>query len=85
MLQLARLPVAGFIPAVWVPPQEVRVLRSLPSHRSRLIKQRTRPRNRLHSVLHRHTIAYLDRKAEGMSKRRDAYAHTEAILRQPHY
>ncbi len=56
-LNLARLLAAGLIPAVWVPPTEVRELRALVSHRQRLVRQRTQARNRLHSVLHRHNLA----------------------------
>jgi transposase len=56
-LWLARLLVAGLIPEVWVPPAAVRELRSLLAHRQRLIQSRTRLRNRLHSVLHRHQLA----------------------------
>lgn len=55
-LKLARLLAAGMIPAVWVPPEAVRQLRALVSHRQRLIRQRTQARNRLHSVLHRHNL-----------------------------
>ena len=56
-LWLARLLVAGLIPEVWVPPAPVRELRSLLAHRQRLVQSRTRLRNRLHSVLHRHQLA----------------------------
>ncbi len=56
-LKLARLLAAGLLPAVWVPPEPVRQLRALVSHRRRLMRQRTQARNRLHSVLHRHNIA----------------------------
>jgi transposase len=55
-LKLARLLAAGLVPAVWVPPEPVRQLRALLSHRRRLIRQRTQARNRLHSVLHRHNL-----------------------------
>lgn len=55
-LKLARLLAADMIPTVWVPPEAVRQLRSLVSHRQRLIRQRTQARNRLHSVLHRHNL-----------------------------
>lgn len=55
-LNLAKLLAAGLIPAVWVPPAEVRELRALVSHRQRLVRQRTQARNRLHSVLHRHNL-----------------------------
>jgi len=50
-LTLARLLAAGILPTVWVPPAEVRELRALGGHRSRLIKQRTQTRNRLRAVL----------------------------------
>jgi hypothetical protein len=43
VLHLARLLAANLIPEVWVPPQEVRELRALLSHRRRLIKMRTTP------------------------------------------
>ena len=56
-LKLARLLAAGLIPAVWVPPEAVRQLRALVSHRRRLIRQRTQARNRLHSLLHRHNTS----------------------------
>ncbi len=55
-LKLARLLAAGMIPSVWVPPEPVRQLRALVSHRQRLIRQRTQARNRLHSLLHRHNL-----------------------------
>src|SRR5947209_6052017 len=56
-LHLARLLAAGLIPAVWIPPQDVRDLRALIAHRTRLIRQRTQAKNRLRSTLHRYTIA----------------------------
>src|ERR1051326_1525786 len=53
-LKLARLLAANLVPAVWVPPKEVRELRPLVTHRKRLVQQRTQTRNRLHGVLQRH-------------------------------
>ena len=55
-LNLARLLAAKMVPAVWVPPVEVRELRAIISHRERLISQQTAAKNRLRSVLHRHNI-----------------------------
>ena len=55
-LHLAWLLAARMIPAVWVPPQEVRELRALVTHRNRLVKQRTQAANRLRSVLQRHNL-----------------------------
>jgi transposase len=64
VLRLASLVAAGLVPEVWVPPLEVREprlaqrdrLRSLLSHRSRMVKMRTMIRNRLCSVIHRHNL-----------------------------
>jgi transposase len=55
-IKLASLLAANLIPAVWVPPQEVRELRALVTHRNRLVKPRTQAANRLHSVLQRHNL-----------------------------
>ncbi len=55
-IKLASRLSANLIPAVWVPPQEVRELRALVTHRNRLVHQRTQAENRLHSVLHRHNF-----------------------------
>jgi transposase len=53
---LAQLLAANLLPTVWVPPLEVRELRSLVAHRQRLVSDRTTAKNRLHSVLHRHNL-----------------------------
>jgi transposase len=53
---LARLLIADLIPEIWVPPVHVRELRGLMSHRRRLVQTRTRTRNRLHSLTHRHNL-----------------------------
>ena len=58
VMVLARLLAAGLIPEVWVPPMEVRELRSLISHRRRVIDIRTALKNRLQSVLHRHHLVF---------------------------
>ena len=55
-LALAKLLAADFVPTVWVPPAEGRALRALVAHRTRLIRQRTQARNRLHSILHSHAL-----------------------------
>lgn len=56
-LRLARLLAANLLPEVWVPPPPVRELRILIAHRRQLVKQQTRLKNRLHSLLHRHHIS----------------------------
>jgi transposase len=53
VLTLAQLLRADMLPEVWVPPQHVRDLRALLSHRRRLVSLQTTAKNRLHSVLHR--------------------------------
>ncbi len=56
VLRLAHLLAADLIPEVWVPPVELRELRSLMAHRRRLVQMGTRARNRLHSLLHRFNL-----------------------------
>jgi transposase len=53
---LARLHAAGLLPAVWVPPEEVRDHRALVAQRAKMMRLATQARNRLHAVLHRHHI-----------------------------
>jgi len=55
-MTLAKLLAVDMIPPVWVPPERVRELRALISHRQRLIRQQTQLKNRLRSLLHRHQI-----------------------------
>lgn len=55
-VHLAKVLAAGMVSAVWVPPQPVRDLRALITHRQRLIQQRTRSRNRLHAILQTHQL-----------------------------
>ena len=55
-MTLAKLLSVNMIPPVWVPPQHVRELRALISHRQRLISQQTRTKNRLRSLLQRQYI-----------------------------
>ena len=54
--RLARLLAADLVPEVWVPPIEVRELRTLIAHRQRLVKLRTMTKNRLHSLVHRNNL-----------------------------
>jgi transposase len=55
-LVLAKLLAARLLPTIWVPPQPVRDLRALTSHRAELISERTALRNRLHRLLHAHNL-----------------------------
>lgn len=56
-LVLAQLLAANLLPTVWVPPQAVRELRALTSHRAQLIGEKSALKNRLHNLLHRHNLA----------------------------
>lgn len=50
-IALARLLAADLMPTVWVPPLEVRELRSLVAQRQRLVRQRTAAYNRLQAII----------------------------------
>lgn len=50
-IALAKLLAARFIPAVWVPEDQVREQRGLAAHRATLQKQRTQVKNRVHHLL----------------------------------
>jgi len=49
---LAELFRVGYLPAVWQPDQETQRLRRLTHRRAALVSDRTRLKNRLHSILH---------------------------------
>lgn len=69
VMKLARLSAANLIPCVWVPPQPVRTLRLLFSHRRRLVKSTTHVKNRLQSLLHRHQLTPPPGNPFGQSQR----------------
>ena len=50
---LAQLHAAGMLTGVWIPPQDVRDLRSLLAHREKLVHLSTMAKNRLHALEHR--------------------------------
>ena len=50
-LILAQLHAAHLLPAVWIPPQPVRDLRTLIAQRQKMVRLTTTARNRLHAVL----------------------------------
>ncbi len=56
VLSLAQLLRADLVPTVWVPPVEVRELRAVIAHRTRLVRMSTMAKNRLQSLLHRHNL-----------------------------
>jgi transposase len=51
-LTLAQLHAAGLLPAIWVPPQEVRELRALVAQRQKMVRLGAMTKNRLHALLH---------------------------------
>jgi transposase len=53
---LAQLGAAEFLPEVWAPDEQTRVLRRRIAHRASLVKQRTRLRNQIHAVLARNLV-----------------------------
>src|SRR5690606_15795919 len=53
---LAQLLAAGLLPAVWVPPQDVREVRSLVAGRRRMAGLSTKAKNTLHAILHAHHL-----------------------------
>jgi transposase len=54
--RLLKLLFGGIVPEVWVPPAQVRELRGFISYRNRLVKMATMIRNRLQSLLHKHSL-----------------------------
>src|SRR5881396_1384605 len=48
---LAKLAAAGFLPEVWTPDEQTRVLRRRISRRAQLVRQRTREKNQVHPIL----------------------------------
>jgi transposase len=54
--QLARLHAKGLLAGIWVPPQEIRDLRTLVAQRRKMRNLKTQVKNRLQSVLHRYSF-----------------------------
>lgn len=53
---LAQLHAAGLLPGVWIPPVEVRELRTLVAHRRKMVKLASIAKCRLHALLQSHDI-----------------------------
>jgi transposase len=54
--QLARLHAKGLLEGIWVPPQDIRDLRTLVAQRRKMVNMKTQVKNRLQGVLHRYSI-----------------------------
>jgi transposase len=48
---LAKLLAGGFLPAVWLPDEQTRILRRRISARAQLVRQRTRAKNQVHATM----------------------------------
>jgi hypothetical protein len=53
---LARLYASGFLPEVWAPDERTQALRRQVTRRNQLVRQRTRLKNIVQSILHSHLI-----------------------------
>ena len=53
---LAQLLAAGFLPSVWIADDETQALRRQVARRAHIVRQRTRLKNRVQSILHRNLI-----------------------------
>jgi transposase len=53
---LAKLYASGFLPEVWVPDERTGALRRQVSRRTQIVRQRTRLKNIVHSILHAHLV-----------------------------
>jgi transposase len=53
---LAQLHAVGMLTGVWIPPQEVRDLRTLIARREKMVRLSTMAKNRLHAILHRNHL-----------------------------
>lgn len=70
--RLAQMMAVGSLPTVWIPPEQVREMRELCNHRERLVRDRTRLKNRVKSVLQRNGIA-LPRNADPVKWLKEQY------------
>jgi transposase len=55
-MQLARLHAKGLLVGIWVPPQEIRDLRTLSAQRQKMTRLKTQAKCRLQATLHRYHI-----------------------------
>ena len=53
---LAQLYASGFLPEVWVPDEPTQALRRQVTRRNQIVRQRSRLKNIIHSILHSHLI-----------------------------
>jgi transposase len=53
---LAHLARADLLPPAYAPPVEIRELRDLVRHRSKLVRERTRHKNRIHTILSKYNL-----------------------------
>ncbi len=89
---LAQLLAAGFLPSVWIADEQTQALRRQVARRAQLVRQRTRLKNRVQSILHRNLVSrcpaadLFGRKGRSWLAEqqlpRDERQQVEALLRQ---
>ena len=89
---LAQLLAAGFLPSVWLADDETQALRRQVARRAHIVRQRTRLKNRVQSILHRNLVPrcpaadLFGRKGRGWLAEQglpaDERQAVEALLRQ---
>jgi len=65
---LNRLQRTGTLPAVWIPPGEIRDIRDMPRTRMVLSRQRTRLKNRIHATMAKYGVS-IDGASDAFGKR----------------
>ena len=69
---LAQLYASGFLPEVWIADQPTQALRRQVTRRNQIVRQRTRLKNIMQSILHAHLIPACPHQ-ETCARRRDAH------------
>ena len=75
---LAQLLAAGFLPSVWLADDETHALRRQVARRAHIVRQRTRLKNRVQSILHRNLVPRCP--AADLHEARGRHAETGAAL-----
>jgi transposase len=80
---LNRLQRTGTLPAVWIPPGEIRDMRDLPRTRMVLSRQRTRLKNRIHATLAKYGVS-IDGVSDVFGKRGREQIQRKLVLLPAH-
>lgn len=79
---LAQLYASGFLPEVWIPDEPTQALRRQVTRRNQIVRQRSRLKNVIQSILHSHLIPSC-RTAGRAPRDRSASARVRPIGRRP--